>query len=140
MTFRNTISAALVAAITTLGLGSAPTPAAANDTGAALIAGAVLGGVIVNGINTRHKEQRYYAPAPRARTQGYRRSGYVIPGNCVLDMRTRHGLQTVFLRGCLLQSGFYGRIPANCNYNVKYRGETRTVVSRSCLIRAGYRF
>ncbi len=101
------------------------------------IAGAIVGGAIVSGAQAQ-QPRRYVPVEPYDQRRPERAVRYVDAGRCALDLRTRDGYQTVYLRNCLIHSGFR-HVPDRCTFGVRYRGDIRPVVTRRCLWESGYR-
>lgn len=124
-----TIAAPLAAAADDHGYRRPPPPPSGHKSNDVLpfIAGAIIGGAIVGGLNSQPRPA--YQPARRP----------VAPGYCAIDVRERGHWSTVYRVNCLQDAG-YGRIlPYRCSYDVRTRDGWRRVIPGECLRDAGFR-
>lgn len=140
MAISSKFTALLLAAAATAALTATSTPALADHGRiGSFVAGAVLGGVIVNGINTAnpppvryYSQDEYYAP-PRQHVT------YTIPAQCELSVDRGRGFERAYFRGCLERAGFRD-LPDRCDFTVYTDHGRRDAIPQWCMIHAGYRF
>lgn len=149
MKIRTKLTALALGAATATGSLAITPNAALADEGriGSFIAGAVLGGVIVNGLNTANRPAvRYYdQPAPQYYDPGEtyyvppQPVTYVIPARCELSVDRGRGFERAYLRGCLEHAGFRD-LPDRCDFTVYTDNGPRDAIPRWCMEHAGYRF
>lgn len=89
----------------------------------------------------RHQSPYYQPPRhdpPRGHAHGH--ANRALPSQCMFDVRTRDGWQSVYGRNCLDQVGVrVDRLPRDCAFEVRTNYGRNTVYSQRCLVRNGYR-
>ncbi|MBI1220208.1 MAG: hypothetical protein GC186_16865 [Rhodobacteraceae bacterium] len=141
MTIHTKFTALILAAATATGaLAATSTPAFADHGNVgSLVAGVIIGGALVNGINTAnhpvvhyYSQDEYYAPPRQHAT-------YTIPARCELSVDRGRGFERAYFRGCLEHAGFRG-LPDRCDFTVYTDHGPRDAIPRWCMEHAGYRF
>ncbi|SDJ02239.1 hypothetical protein [Lutimaribacter saemankumensis] len=152
---RRFIATILAGAIAVTGFTSAPARADGSDLAKA-IAGIAALAIIAKAIDDDRKEKpRNHAPAkvhpgkPKHKTYGYhdraprplpqRVARKQLPGNCMVRVETRRGVQNAFSQRCLQNNYRHAnRLPQSCQMPSRGRGPHRTFYDARCLRSYGY--
>lgn len=151
-----TATTALLAATIALGaLGASASPAAALGKQDKQVLGALIGlgvlAAIVDSANdkrqaapvTRHDDDRW-RPAP-PRRDDWRKPArvdrrYMIPAQCVEQLRLRGKRHEVVSETCLTRHRVEARLPRACRFDIRQsHGARKTVYGRNCLEQEGFR-
>ncbi|MEZ5686902.1 MAG: hypothetical protein R3D78_13945 [Paracoccaceae bacterium] len=157
-----TVTTALMAATIALGaLGASATPAAALSKQDRQILGALIGlGVLAAVADSaennrrapppvsryddnrwdgdRHGDYRRPAPEPHRPARVDRR--YMIPAQCVEEVRLRGKWREVVSERCMARNRVETRLPRACRFDIRDpRGDREAVYGRNCLEQEGFR-
>ncbi|MFT4619128.1 MAG: hypothetical protein ACI9KS_001074 [Sulfitobacter sp.] len=143
--FKTLSAAALSLTIGLTSFGASATPAQANDDIAKFIFGAIVLGVIANGINQANAGDDS-APVTTTTTTQHRprvirqqNRGVRIPARCERQVRINNRNRNVFVERCLRRNDVPLRRISTCARSGSIRGRNMTYYPKACLRRNGHR-